>query len=432
MTKQAGESTSSDRKLIDFRDLRDTARGEELEALTECILKRLGHETNRVGRGPDGGKDLICSERVSGDFVTHNRRWLVQCKHPATSGKAVSEKEVGSIADLCVKHGADGFLLVTTTVVTKELGARIEAFTADRRQGIVAGVWDEHRLREILLRREMRDVLKRFLPDGYARVATLEPEAILVESLREKGLTDDELDEVQASITSGLEAAAQRMQKLESHDIYLAATSYRAVIDDATALFLEGKTQEAADHLEELPFEEWEACISRYIGCDKQRTEDLLRLLAERSGEEDRRYAAVRRLVEGWGYELFEMARYARTLDRESIRLLMHGSDAERRIVAAVERAIFDQDPKGFDELPPHQIDEVTFDAIEYVSETDEIRSELELTVGIVYMDGDGTSDSYPCTTTATVTSSGEVSVGEVVSDTSKFFAGRDDEDGRG
>ena len=92
--------------MIDFKEL--PKDGNAFEMLVRELLKRRGLEVYWTGKGPDGGKDLVCIERVKGNFKSFEKRWIVQCKHNAHSGKAVSDSDVRDITDVCDSNSATG------------------------------------------------------------------------------------------------------------------------------------------------------------------------------------------------------------------------------------------------------------------------------------------------------------------------------------
>lgn len=434
MSAAARKPKAEQPKLIDFRELHDTALGEELEALTEHVLRALGYETSRSGRGPDGGKDLIFSEPLKSDFVTQNRRWLVQCKHNAVSGRAVNEADIGPIVEKCKKHDASGYLLVTTTTATDGVVKLFEKLTADREYHLVAGIWDEHRLREVLSREQLREVLKRFLPEGYARLQALEPEAVILERLKDKGLSEDELTRVSDVVSAALDAAARRRdlaaQNLTSTHIYPAATSFRAEIDEATTHFLERRLADCVAVLDQLPFEEWTASIDAYVRHNRGDAEQLLRESARLGLEEDVRLAAARRLVDEWRYTLAGVLPYLHALGRESMAILALDLTLDAPVALAIEGRVYDSDPDDLDELPPHRVSDVSTERIEFSldEEAERLVGEVELSVEVVIGEEDGDSGLsmyFPGHATVTVRGDDrhDVDVEEISVDIQSFYA---------
>ena len=76
--------------MLDFKEI--DKNGDDFELLIRELLYNKGLEVYWGGKGPDGGKDLLCIERYQSYFKWFTRRWLVQCKHNAHSGKAVGKE----------------------------------------------------------------------------------------------------------------------------------------------------------------------------------------------------------------------------------------------------------------------------------------------------------------------------------------------------
>ena len=99
--------------MLDFKEL--DQNGETFELLIRDILARKGFQVQWSGRGADGGKDIICIERRDSFFAADSKKWLVQCKHNARSGKSVSHSDLDDIVDSCTQHNAEGYLLACST-----------------------------------------------------------------------------------------------------------------------------------------------------------------------------------------------------------------------------------------------------------------------------------------------------------------------------
>lgn len=160
---------------IDFRELASgrtvSPAGENLEGLIRETGKRLGTNPDWSGRGADQGRDLIFRERRDGALGSQHLRWLVSCKDFANSGRSVTEQDVGSVLDKVRQHGANGFLLATTTTASAGLKAMLDGLRNSAT--IETLVWDRHELEEILLRPENADLIKRHFPVSYAALQRL-------------------------------------------------------------------------------------------------------------------------------------------------------------------------------------------------------------------------------------------------------------------
>src|SRR5689334_4658107 len=99
--------------MLDFTEL--SADGQDLELLIRELLLRRGFTVHWSGKGPDGGRDLVCVERRDSYFISDEKRWLIQCKHNAVSGKSVGVKDLDNIVDSCAQHGCSGYILACST-----------------------------------------------------------------------------------------------------------------------------------------------------------------------------------------------------------------------------------------------------------------------------------------------------------------------------
>lgn len=148
--------------MLAFSEL--SADGQDLELLTREILFKKGLAVNWSGRGPDGGRDLVCIERQQSIFVPVERRWLVQCKHNALSGRAVGITDLDNIVDSCQQHECTGYLLVCSTYPSSGVVQRLEAITANPSQKLVATYWDAVKIEQILSTPSNWALAQRFFP----------------------------------------------------------------------------------------------------------------------------------------------------------------------------------------------------------------------------------------------------------------------------
>lgn len=107
--------------------------GELFELFVEAMLKELGFRILvRPARGPDGGRDLIVEQILRDGLGTdRTERILVQCKHYAHGGRAVST--VGDFREALIRNSCHRYLLVTSTTVTENLRRTFEAFNQNAR-----------------------------------------------------------------------------------------------------------------------------------------------------------------------------------------------------------------------------------------------------------------------------------------------------------
>ena len=90
-------------------------------------------------------------------------RWLVSCKHYASSEKAVSDSDEINISDRLKQHGCDGFMGVYSTLPATSL------------TGVLKGqkyhyVFDSKRIESILLSNpEGLKIAARYFPESYKK-----------------------------------------------------------------------------------------------------------------------------------------------------------------------------------------------------------------------------------------------------------------------
>src|ERR1044072_4796321 len=106
--------------------------GARFEALVCHLLEAMGYRIlERPAVGTEGGRDILI-ERSIKDFMTErNERVVVQCKHYAHSGKAVSDGDVGVWQNTMTRYKARGYLLVTDSRVTENLSRSFREYTND-------------------------------------------------------------------------------------------------------------------------------------------------------------------------------------------------------------------------------------------------------------------------------------------------------------
>lgn len=152
--------------MLDFREL--STDGTEFEMLVREVLFARGLDTSWSGVGPDGGKDLICTERVDSIFGPSTRRWLIQCKHFAHSGRSVGGGDIDNIRDSCSQHGADGYVIATSTYLSSGVVNRLEGIAADASARLLTSYLDGPMIERALLRPELFHVAQRFFPVSAA------------------------------------------------------------------------------------------------------------------------------------------------------------------------------------------------------------------------------------------------------------------------
>ncbi|WP_404362903.1 restriction endonuclease [Corallococcus coralloides] len=150
--------------MLNFKELPDD--GQAFEQLVRELLFSRGLHVQWSGVGPDGGRDLVCHEKLQGLFASETRVWLVQCKHYANSGKSVGIGDLDDIVDSCAQHGATGYLLACSTQPSSAVVSRLESITANPKNQITATFWDAVTLERMLSSPMQWAIAQRFLPNS--------------------------------------------------------------------------------------------------------------------------------------------------------------------------------------------------------------------------------------------------------------------------
>lgn len=155
--------------IIDFSEI-NYKGGTDFERFVEELLNALGWTIiSKAAIGPDGGKDIIAS--ISETLPTgkqRNRKYVVQCKHNAHSGKTVYPKDISDFILMPQKHNAQGWLLVTSTKVSQNVVANISA-ACQTKPGVEFDHWDKRKLEALVLDERCREILKRYFPKSYLK-----------------------------------------------------------------------------------------------------------------------------------------------------------------------------------------------------------------------------------------------------------------------
>ena len=156
------------KKLIDFSEI-DTD-GEIWELFARDFLQELGFFIeNTPDRGPDGGKDILVSEQLTGNLNRYKFRWLVSCKHYATSNKSVTEKDEINIQERVDSFEADGFIGFYSTIPSSGLNNRLVGL---KNNGKIKDyrVFDSKLIENYLIRIGYSKLLMRYLPESYKKI----------------------------------------------------------------------------------------------------------------------------------------------------------------------------------------------------------------------------------------------------------------------
>lgn len=126
--------------MIDFRELPED--GTAFEQLVRELCLRSGLRPQWSGKGSDQGRDIVITETINGPVAPFERRWLIQCKHNAHSGKSVGRDDVGNIVDDCHQIAAEGYLLACTTQPSSALTTKLQELQGNKSLHLVTKVWD--------------------------------------------------------------------------------------------------------------------------------------------------------------------------------------------------------------------------------------------------------------------------------------------------
>lgn len=154
--------------ILDFTEIPQANKGgglqDTFELFTRDFLQLLGYRIiESPDRGADGKRDLIVDEILSGINSEVTLRWLVSCKHYASSGSSVSDSDEINISDRLKQHGCDGFMGVYSTLPATSLA------------GVLKGqkhhcVFDRERIESILLSNpEGLKIAARYFPESYKK-----------------------------------------------------------------------------------------------------------------------------------------------------------------------------------------------------------------------------------------------------------------------
>lgn len=116
--------------------------------------------------GTDGGRDILIERVIRDHFGERRERVVVQCKHFAHSGRAVSDGDLGVWQNVLERNAAQGYLLVTSTRVTKKLNDAFVSYSKNNSPRY-ALAWSSEKL-EMLLNAHV-SVRDTFFPPEFPR-----------------------------------------------------------------------------------------------------------------------------------------------------------------------------------------------------------------------------------------------------------------------
>jgi hypothetical protein len=159
-------------KVIDFCEIPGTD-GELWELFARDFLQELGfYIVSPPDRGPDGKKDLIITEDLKGNLGNYKFRWLVSCKHFASSNRSVPESEEINIQERIDSYNADGFIGFYSTIPSSGLNTRLNSL---REGGRIKDykIFDGRLIENYLIRTGFSDIVMRYFPESYKSIKPL-------------------------------------------------------------------------------------------------------------------------------------------------------------------------------------------------------------------------------------------------------------------
>ncbi len=124
-------------------------------------------------RGPDGGKDMLILEMIKGTLHHYTFRWLVSCKHYATSGNSVNEsKDEPNILERLESFQADGFIGFYSTIASSGLNSRLRNL---RKVGKIRDyqIFDHKRIEDQMLKIGFSRIFSRYFPESAKNLRPL-------------------------------------------------------------------------------------------------------------------------------------------------------------------------------------------------------------------------------------------------------------------
>lgn len=157
--KKIGEGEAN---MLDFKEL--GLDGQDFELLIREILFRSGYHVVWSGRGPDGGRDILCSKSEQTILGKEEKSWLVQCKHFAHSERSVGIGDLDDIVTSASQHSCTGYLLACSTFPSSGVVSRLEGIQANKTVGLSTHYWDAVHIERILSTSSMWRIAQTFFP----------------------------------------------------------------------------------------------------------------------------------------------------------------------------------------------------------------------------------------------------------------------------
>lgn len=162
--------------VLDFKEIPEAhvASGfqDTFELFARDFLSFLGFRIiSAPDRGADGGKDMIAEETRSGVAGETIVKWLVSCKHKATSGSSINPNDESNVSDRVKTNGCDAFLGFYSTLPSAGLNRILEGLDFEQM------IYDRERIEGRLLHSSKGlEIAERFFPISLAAWKTNNPQ----------------------------------------------------------------------------------------------------------------------------------------------------------------------------------------------------------------------------------------------------------------
>lgn len=158
--------------VLDFKEIPEAhvANGmqDTFELFARDFLEFMGFKiTSTPDRGADGGKDIIAEEARVGVGGSTTVKWLVSCKHKATSGNSVSPNDESNISDRLQANNCDAFMGFYSTLPSAGLNRILEGLNFEHL------VYDREKIENQLLHSSKGlKIAERYFPDSLSKWRT--------------------------------------------------------------------------------------------------------------------------------------------------------------------------------------------------------------------------------------------------------------------
>lgn len=154
---------------VDFTEIPPANVGDgsqdTFELFARDFLTALGFEVEEEPcRGPDGGKDLMVREPLTGIVRSTYRCWIVSCKHYAHSGQSIGDSDEIDILGKVRKFKADGFMAFYSTIPSSGLMKTLKSHEDEAS----VEIWDREKIEGSLVSdARLQTVFERYFPQSH-------------------------------------------------------------------------------------------------------------------------------------------------------------------------------------------------------------------------------------------------------------------------